>query len=92
LERYIQGKLFDYLSSSSPILVYGAGGEAEAIVNQCGTGVFVAEGNLSRLSELLEKKVMLLARSGRSEQWLKEHRRDHLARMTIETLNRAAAQ
>lgn len=55
LHRYIPGKLFDYVASGSPILVYGEGGEAANIVRELDAGQIVPEGDPHALTAALDR-------------------------------------
>ena len=81
LERYIPGKLFEYVAARRPILLAGHPGEASRIIERLGVGSLVnpldtAEnfaGALQALADL--RRSMPSSVSG----WLAEHRRSHLA-------------
>lgn len=53
LGRYIQGKLYEYIASGTPVLVFGAGGEMGEIVDRLGGGITVAEGDAAALATAL---------------------------------------
>lgn len=52
-ERYIPGKLYYYLASEIPVLVFGAPGETKNIVEELDAGIFVEAGNPEQLIEAL---------------------------------------
>lgn len=54
LRRYIQGKLYEYIASGTPVLVFGAGGEMGKIVDGLEAGTTVAEGDAAGLAKALE--------------------------------------
>lgn len=54
LRRYIQGKLYEYIASGTPIVVFGAGGEMGEIVDSLGAGTTVAEGDAAGLAKALD--------------------------------------
>lgn len=54
LHRYIQGKLYEYIASGTPVLVFGAGGEMGKIVDSLGAGTTVAEGDAAGLVRALD--------------------------------------
>lgn len=54
LELYIQGKLYEYIASGTPVLLYGAGGEMARIIGRLGAGVAVAQGDGEALGRALE--------------------------------------
>ncbi len=45
LARYLPGKLFEYLAAGSPILLYGASGEASRLVSELEAGYVIQEGD-----------------------------------------------
>lgn len=91
LARYIPGKLFDYVASGSPIIVFGKGGEAARIVEELGAGIVIdsdtpgglldAVGRLSR-GELRTDAV-------RAQQWLAAHTRQASATLMLDLLEKA---
>ena len=96
LERYLPGKLFDYLAARRPVLVFGSNGESSALINRLGAGVLCSPGSGSALKDaLLRLRRLDLAESAASvHAWLQEHRRDSLAARAfgiIDTLREARA-
>jgi glycosyltransferase involved in cell wall biosynthesis len=83
LERYIPGKLFDYIASGRPILVYGDGGEVASIVKELDAGIIVPENDVARLRDALMQLAAKTAAvgngNGKREQWLRRHERAALA-------------
>lgn len=53
LARYIQGKLYEYIASGTPILVFGSGGEMNEIVASLCAGTAVDEGDSDGLARFL---------------------------------------
>ena len=53
LSRYIPGKLFDYIASRTPVLVYGDGGEVARIVRELGAGFVVQTDDVTALAQAL---------------------------------------
>lgn len=90
LDRYIPGKLFDYISSGTPIIVYGEGGEAAGIVKKCGAGIVVSPTDAQRLGDILENTPLSEVRSPLADSWLAEHTRERMAELAISALNRVA--
>lgn len=87
MSRYIAGKLYEYLASGTPILVYGEGGEIEAIIKNLGAGIVVPYGNTSALATALSD-IRSIDRSGsKVSDWLDEHTRERLAGRTISILS-----
>lgn len=95
LERYLPGKLFDYLAARRPILVFGAEGEASRLVEMLGMGYRVGNdtgpeefaATLHKLSQLQVQQ-----REKTLEQWLQAHRRDVLARRAFGVLDSVLQQ
>ena len=80
LHRYIQGKLYEYIASGTPILVFGRGGEMGKIVDSLGAGMTVAEGDAVGLATALQG--LRAQRHGNPEQrskWLASRERAVLA-------------
>ncbi len=83
LERYLPGKLFDYVAAGRPVLIFGSGGESsQVLVRDLCVGVLCEsphEANLSdALRMLLERRNTSLL-GGEVAPWLQRHRRDILA-------------
>lgn len=76
-ERYLPGKLFDYLASERPILVFGCRGEAGTLVERLGAGLVVPEPDGERLAQAL-----LILMNGGSERWCSDARRQWAAAHT----------
>ncbi|WP_326539105.1 glycosyltransferase [Pseudorhodoferax sp.] len=90
LSRYIPGKLFDYISAFTPILVYGEGGEVATIVSGLKAGIVVRAGDPEALAHAIES---ILNGSFRIDAdiittWLREHTRESSAQLMLETLQR----
>jgi glycosyltransferase involved in cell wall biosynthesis len=81
LERYLPGKLFDYLAARRPVLVFGARGESSSLIDRLGAGVFCPSGSRDALGQALERaRALDLAHdTGAVNDWLRKHRRDELA-------------
>jgi glycosyltransferase involved in cell wall biosynthesis len=81
-ERYIPGKLYDYLASGRQIILYGDGGEAAAILRELQAGFVVPEGDAAGLAACLEglrSHDPSAAVKNERERWLSEHTRRRLA-------------
>jgi hypothetical protein len=81
LERYLPGKLFDYLAARRPVLVFGSLGESAALVDRLGAGVFCPSGSVAALRDALVRLPKLDMTGWRDsvDAWLLEHRREALA-------------
>lgn len=94
LERYLPGKLFDYLAARRPVLVFGSRGESAALVDQLGAGVFCPSGSGASLREALARiqKLDMSRTSDAVNAWLEEHRREALAQRAFEIVESVAAR
>ncbi len=89
LERYLPGKLFEYVAARRPILVVGHPGEASRVVEALGIGrVIAGNAEVSTLEGLLEEltrdDVIPLSRVS---DWLRAHERRVLAGKLFELLD-----
>lgn len=80
VHRYIQGKLYEYIASGTPILVFGAGGEMGDIVDSLRAGITVAEGDAQAMAAALEGLRMPLDSDAARGPWLASRERAVLAR------------
>ena len=93
VHRYIQGKLYEYIASGTPILVFGAGGEMGSIVDSLGAGITVAEGDTRGLAEVLSN--LRIPRDGdpaRRRDWLASRERAVQAQALYRELDALIAQ
>ena len=88
-ERYIPGKLYEYLAAGRPILVYGEGGEVARLVARLGAGYVVTDGDPEGLADALESIAThppgLHPGTARAR-WLQRHTRRVLAQRTVRLL------
>jgi aminoglycoside 3-N-acetyltransferase len=92
LSRYRPGKLYDYMATGQPIVVYGDGGEVAAVVRETGAGLIVPSADDARLAEVIDivtRRAGSVDRSSR-DAWLTRHRRDALVAETLGILARVA--
>jgi glycosyltransferase involved in cell wall biosynthesis len=88
LKRYIQGKLYEYIASCTPILAFGAGGEMGEIINRLGAGITVPENDAESLAHALEGlRTYQLGDSDVRDAWLASRRRVELAGGLYRELN-----
>ena len=86
LERYLPGKLFDYVASGQPILIFGYPGESSMILESLGIGQLCPPS----AGALLGQKLTWLLNANPSidgnivQAWLNHHRRDELAKQAFE--------
>ncbi|MEQ9489402.1 MAG: glycosyltransferase [Alphaproteobacteria bacterium] len=83
LERYLPGKLFEYIAAGTPILIFGAPGEVSNLVEKLNVGLRVAEDDIeglgSAILDLAERKRSGSLISPEVKTWLDAHRRDKIA-------------
>lgn len=90
MHRYLPGKLFEYVASRTPILVYGKGGEIERAIRTTASGVCVDAGATIELRKTLIK---LMCHSNtesisdhKRNSWLCSHDRTKIGRKLIDHL------
>lgn len=88
LQRYIPGKLFDYLASGTSLLVYGDGGEVGAIVRELNAGIIIPESDPMQLEQALN---LIFSDPPRAdpielEAWLSRHSRESNANRLLNHL------
>lgn len=89
LERYLPGKLFDYVAARRPILVYGDEGEASRLIECLEIGVRCPPRDAKSLEAALlnlKRWDMSVSRQ-RVSHWLGNHRRDRLASRMFDILD-----
>ena len=89
-ERYLPGKLYEYIASTTPVLVYGEGGEIHSLVARLGAGLIVPSGDPKSLREAIERLRSWDRQAGRRvrEEWLAGHTRDVLAGRVLRLFER----
>lgn len=91
MERYLPGKIYDYLAADPPILVYGAGGEISSLVEQLDAGTVVALGDVDGLERALTKLMDPQLRGNQDrehrEEWLSRHTRAAMAQRVFTELD-----
>jgi hypothetical protein len=93
LERYLPGKLFDYVAAGRPVLVFGSEGESSRALSDVGLGVFCPAAQPGALGQAL----MQLRQRRHAplppavQPWLQAHRRDVLARQAFSLIEAACA-
>ena len=88
IARYIQGKLYEYIASRTPILVYGEGGEMAEIVNKLGTGTVVPANDAARLESALSSiRSHSRMNNDAIDSWLQSRQRKMLAHQMLDTLD-----
>jgi glycosyltransferase involved in cell wall biosynthesis len=92
LERYLPGKLFDYVASGRPVIVFGHPGEASRALEGIGAGMLCLPGSGLKLRGKLEEALDWSpdVRHEERGKWLSAHRRDHLATQAFGLLSDVA--
>jgi len=88
LERSLPSKLFEYLASRRPVLIFGFAGESSALIERLNAGALCAPGSGELLGEALER-LRALDLSSHEEAihaWMQDHRRDVLAARAFEIM------
>ena len=76
LGRYIQGKLYEYVASGTPILAFGAGGEMGGIISRLHAGITVEVGDSPGLADALQRlRETTVAQSSQRQGWLASRER-----------------
>ena len=94
LERYLPSKLFEYLASRRPVLIFGTAGEASALVEKLGAGMLCPAGSGQVLGNALARlrDLDLSLHEHTVSAWLKEHRRDVLSAHAFEIIEGVTAR
>ncbi len=78
LDRYVPGKVYDYIASRTPILVYGAGGESARLISALQAGQVIREGDVQGIEAFIQSLCMQGSRTAGApwiEDWLNRHTR-----------------
>lgn len=87
MSRYIPGKLYDYLTSGTPILSYGRGGEIERVLQATEGGLVIDEGNVEALATAIDRLATRThASSTVRQKWLAAHTRAQAAARMLELI------
>ncbi|HMI58441.1 MAG TPA: glycosyltransferase [Gemmatimonadaceae bacterium] len=94
LERYLPGKLFDYLAARRPVLVFGSKGESSELIDDLHAGVLCPSGSGAALRDaLLRLKNLDVSGSDATvDHWLADHRREALASRAFGIIDTVAAR
>lgn len=87
-ERYLPGKLYEYLASGTPVLVFGEGGEIGQIVTTLNAGVVIPDNSPEALHHTLNNLPHLCkdARNKNRDRWLADHTRKNLSGRLLKLL------
>jgi glycosyltransferase involved in cell wall biosynthesis len=81
LDRSLPSKLFEYIASRRPVLIFGSAGESSALIERLGAGMLCPSGSGALLGDALVRlrDLDLSPRDEAVSAWLEHHRRDVLA-------------
>ena len=88
-ERYLPGKLYEYLAAGSPIVVFGKGGETGELVERLNAGFVISDEDpieLHRVLTSLGAGVRPPKDPTTIKNWLKEHSREEMARKIFQII------
>jgi glycosyltransferase involved in cell wall biosynthesis len=91
MERYIPGKVYDYIGAGPPILTFGEGGEVGSLIRELDAGPVVPAGDAVALERILDRLIgnaVTRRKSATTDAWLARHTREQLARDTFTVLER----
>lgn len=90
LERYLPGKLFDYVAAHRPILIFGSPGESSRVLEKIGVGSLCPSGSGKLLGEALQLlwKTDIRKNSTILQKWLDHHKRANLAKEAFDIFSK----
>lgn len=93
-ERYMPGKLYEYLASGTPVLVYGRGGEVGRVVTELGAGPVIPENDARLLRQTIENISAwdMQAKRDIRDEWLARHTRETLSGKLLRLLDQLASK
>jgi glycosyltransferase involved in cell wall biosynthesis len=93
LERSLPTKLFEYLASRRPVLIFGSPGEASALIDALGAGALCPPGSAEALGDALVRlrDLDLSSHEAAVSAWLQDHRRDVLSARAFEIIESVTA-
>jgi hypothetical protein len=88
LARYLPSKLFEYLASRRPVLIFGSAGESSALVDKLGAGLLCPSGSGDALGDALGhlRDLDLSPYDSTVSAWLHDHRRNALSARAFDTI------
>jgi len=88
LMRYLQGKLYDYMASETPILFFGEGGEMADVIEAQNAGMVIPYADPNALALALQGLMTNdLQPAASKKAWLQSRTREHQAQRLLTTLN-----
>lgn len=95
-ERYLPGKLYEYLASGTPILLFNDNGESGRLVESLGAGWMVGEHDVTKLGQVVDavlaaagtRGIAVAGDGGVRGAWLAAHTREHVSARFIEEIRR----
>ena len=81
LDRSLPSKLFEYIASRRPVLIFGSAGESSVLIDRLGAGMLCAPGSGALLGDVLVRlrELDMSPHDQAVSAWLEKHRRDVLA-------------
>lgn len=94
MERSLPGKLFDYLASRRPVLIFGSPGESSALIDRLGAGELCPPGSAEALGDAMVRQHDrdLSLHEETVHAWLQGHRRDALAAQAFDIIESVASR
>jgi glycosyltransferase involved in cell wall biosynthesis len=89
LDRSLPSKLFEYIASRRPVLIFGSAGESSALIDRLGAGMLCPPGSGALLGDAIVRlrDLDMSPRDHEVGAWLENHRRDVLAARAFEIFN-----
>lgn len=87
LWRYLPGKIYDYLGSETPVIVFGAGGEVAQLIEATCAGVIVDDSMPASLSAALDVVAQGCRASGVAERFNAENTREATSNQMLRFLS-----
>lgn len=93
LDRSLPSKLFEYLASRRPVLIFGFAGESSKLIERLGAGALCAPGSGEMLGDTLERlrNLDLASHEEMVHAWMQDHRRDVLAARAFDIMESVAS-
>ena len=91
LRDALPGKLFDYLASGTPVLVFGEGGEIGRVVSELDAGTVIPDNDIDALEDALEKigkESSARKQNHKAREWLNQHTREIMAKRMVDVFEK----
>ena len=93
LDRYIPGKVYDYIASTTPILIYGTGGESAQLISGLRAGKVIEQADVYGLESFIQglcTQRSVTAGNPLVEDWLSRHTRQATSLAFLKLLDEIA--